>query len=117
MTRLRGLVARWEAFLLLFLIGTFVWGSWSSPYFLTASNISIAIAGATPIAIVTLGMTLVIVTGEIDVSVGSNVGLCAATLAVAIEQGLPIEAAMASGVVVGTLAGLFNGIFVAYAGL
>jgi rhamnose transport system permease protein len=117
MTRLRGLVARWEAFLLLFLIATFVWGAWSSPYFLTASNVSIAIAGAVPAAIVALGMTLVIVTGEIDVSVGSNVGLCAATLAVAIEQGLPIEAAMACGVAIGALAGLFNGLVVAFAGL
>ena len=70
-----------------------------------------------PAAIVALGMTLIIVTGEIDVSVGSIVGLCAATLAVAIEQGLPIEAAMACAVVVGTLAGAFNGIIVAYAGL
>lgn len=117
MARLRGLVARWEAFLLLFLIATFALGSWSSQYFLTASNISIAIAGAVPAAIVALGMTLVIVTGEIDVSVGSNVGLCAATLAVTIEQGLPIEAAMAVAVVVGTLAGLFNGAVVAYAAL
>jgi rhamnose transport system permease protein len=117
MTLLRGLVARWEVFLLLFLIGTCLWGSWSSPYFLTASNISIAIAGAVPTAIVALAMTLIIVTGEIDVSVGSNVGLCAATLAVAIEQGLPIEAAMACAVVIGTLAGAFNGLIVAYAGL
>ena len=70
-----------------------------------------------PAAIVALGMTLIIVTGEIDVSVGSNVGLCAATLAVAIEQGLPIEAAMACAIVIGTLAGAFNGIIVAYAGL
>jgi rhamnose transport system permease protein len=117
MRRLGALVARWEAFLLLVLIGTCIWGSWSSQYFLTASNISIAIAGAVPAAVVALGMTLVIVTGEIDVSVGSNVGLCAATLAVAIEQGLPIEAAMATAVVIGTLAGLFNGVIVAYAGL
>jgi rhamnose transport system permease protein len=117
MARLSGLVARWEVFLLVFLIGTFIWGSWSSQYFLTASNISIAIAGAVPAAIVALGMTLVIVTGEIDVSVGSNVGLCAATLAVAIEQGLPIEAAMLVGVIIGTLAGLFNGVIVAYVGL
>ena len=117
MARLRGLVARWELFLLIVLIGTFVYGSRFSEYFLTASNISIAIAGAVPAAIVALGMTLVIVTGEIDVSVGSNVGLCAASLAVAIEQGLPLEAAMLAGVLAGTLAGLFNGVMVAYAGL
>ena len=90
MARLRGLVGRWELFLLIVLIGTFVYGSRFSEYFLTSSNISIAIAGAVPAAIVALGMTLVIVTGEIDVSVGSNVGLCAASLAVAIEQGLPL---------------------------
>jgi rhamnose transport system permease protein len=117
MARLGGLVARWELFLLLVLIATFVYGSRFSEYFLTSSNISIAIAGAVPAAIVALGMTLVIVTGEIDVSVGSNVGLCAASLAVAIEQGLPLEAAMLAAVAAGTLAGLFNGIMVAYAGL
>ena len=117
MTRLGSLVARWEGFLVLVLIGAFVYGSSCSEYFLTASNLSIAIAGATPIAIVALGMTLIIVTGEIDVSVGSNVGLCAATLAVAMEQGLPIEAAMVLCILAGTLAGLINGLIVAYAGL
>jgi len=117
MARLRGLLARWELFLLVVLIATFVYGSRFSEYFLTSSNISIAIAGAVPAAIVALGMTLVIVTGEIDVSVGSNVGLCAASLAVAIEQGLPLEAAMLAAMAAGTLAGLFNGVMVAYAGL
>ena len=117
MARLRGLLARWELFLLVVLIATFVYGSRFSEYFLTSSNISIAIAGAVPAAIVALGMTLVIVTGEIDVSVGSNAGLCAASLAVAIEQGLPLEAAMLAAMAAGTLAGLFNGVMVAYAGL
>ncbi len=117
MARLAQLIARWELFLLLVLIGAFVYGSRSSEYFLTASNISIAIAGATPIAIVALGMTLIIITGEIDVSVGSNVGLSAATLAVAIEHGLPIEAAIVLCIFAGTLAGIINGLFVAYASL
>jgi rhamnose transport system permease protein len=117
MSRLRSLIARWETFLLLVLVVTFVYGSRFSEYFLTSSNISIAIAGAVPAAIVALGMTLIIVTGEIDVSVGSIVGLCAASMAVSIEQGLPIEAAMVVAVAIGTLAGLFNGLIVAYAGL
>jgi len=116
-SRLPNLVARWETLLLLVLVATFFYGNQFSQYFLTSSNISIAIAGAVPAAIVALGMTLVIVTGEIDVSVGSNVGLCAASLAVSIEQGLPIEAAMVAAVGAGTLAGLFNGVIVAYAGL
>jgi rhamnose transport system permease protein len=117
MKRLGNLLARWEALLVLFLIAAFGFGALASPYFLTASNISIAVAGAMPGAIVALAMTLVIVTGEIDISVGSMTGLCAATMAFCLEHHLPIAAAIPAGFAVGTLAGFGNGIFVAYAGL
>ena len=53
-TRLRSLCARWEVFLFLVLIGTFLCGAHVSRYFLTSSNISIALAGMTPAAIVAL---------------------------------------------------------------
>jgi rhamnose transport system permease protein len=117
MTRFGALLARWEALLLVFLLAAFVLGWAASPYFLTASNISIAVAGAMPGAIIALAMTLVIVTGEIDISVGSITGLCAATMAICLEQHLPITSAIAAGFAVGTLAGVLNGVFVAYAGL
>ena len=108
------LLARWEMFLWLVLIATFVAGAHVSRYFLTPSNLSIALAGMTPVAIVALPMTLIIITGEIDVSVGSIVGLCASLMAVCLEHGLPIEAAMLLGVLAGTLAGLINGLIVVY---
>jgi rhamnose transport system permease protein len=117
MAGLRSTVARWEAFLLLVLVGTFVCGAQVSRYFLTPSNISIALAGMTPAAIVALPMTLIIVTGEIDISVGSIIGLCASIMAVCLEQKLPVEVAMVLGVAVGTLAGLVNGLIVVYGGL
>jgi len=117
MRRAATLFARWETLLLVFLVAAFVSGAGTSPYFLAASNISIAIAGAMPGAIVALAMTLVIVTGEIDISVGSVTGLCAAIMAVCLEHGLPIAAAMPFGFAIGTLAGLLNGALVAYAGL
>jgi rhamnose transport system permease protein len=117
MTPLRRYLARWEMLLLVFLIGTFLYGISVSRYFLTSSNISIAMAGFMPVAIVALATTLIIVTGEIDISVGSIVGLCAACMAVCLENGLPIGAAMALGVAVGALAGLGNGVIVAYGGL
>jgi Branched-chain amino acid transport system / permease component len=117
MTRFGALLARWEALLLVFLLAAFVLGWATSPYFLTASNISIAVAGAIPGAIIALAMTLVIVTGEIDISVGSITGLCAATMAICLKQHLPITSAIAAGFTVGTLAGVLNGVFVAYAGL
>jgi rhamnose transport system permease protein len=117
MTWLRGSLARWEVFLLFVLIGTFLCGAQTSRYFLTSSNISIALAGMTPAAIVALPMTLIVVTGEIDISVGSIVGLCAAFMAVCLEHGLPVGVAMLLGMVIGTLAGLINGLIVVYGAL
>ena len=114
MTRL---LARWETLLLLFLAAALAFGTYASPYFLASSNISIAIAGAMPGAIIALAMTLVIVTGEIDISVGSLTGLCAVTLALCLENGLPVAAALPLAFLVGVLAGALNGAIVAYAGL
>jgi rhamnose transport system permease protein len=114
-SNIRGLLARWEVFLLLVLIGTMICGAHVSRYFLTSSNISIALAGMAPTAVVALPMTLIIVTGEIDISVGSIVGLCSSVMAVSMEHGLPVQLAMLSGIVVGMLAGLVNGLIVVYA--
>jgi rhamnose transport system permease protein len=108
---------RWEIFLLAILVLIFVAGSQVSHYFFTASNISIALASMMPAAIVTLPMTLIIITGEIDISVGSMIGLCAATMAVSMEQGLPVPAAMVAGLTVGLLAGCVNGLIIVYGGL
>ena len=114
---LRGSLARWEVFLLFVLVATFACGAQVSQYFLRSSNISIALAGMTPAAIVALPMTLIIVTGEIDISVGSIVGLCATSMAVCLEHGLPVGGAIFSGILVGMLAGFVNGIIVAYGAL
>jgi rhamnose transport system permease protein len=107
-------LARWEVFLLAILVATFFAGAEVSRWFLTVSNITIALQAVAPVALLALPMTLIIITGEIDISVGSMVGLCAATIAVLMEQGLPIELAMVGAVVVGFLAGAFNGAVVAY---
>jgi rhamnose transport system permease protein len=115
MSRLRRILARWEVALLFVLVLTFILGAEVSKWFLTTSNITIALQGIAPMALLALPMTLIIITGEIDISVGSMVGLCASTMAVALEAGLPIEAAMAAGIVVGIAAGAFNGLMVSYA--
>lgn len=114
---MRVLLARWETLLIIVLIGTFFVGSQLSQYFLTSSNISIALAGVTPAALLALTMTLIIITGNIDISVGSMVGLCAATMALSLENGVPIGFAMAAGLLVGLMAGALNGALVAFAGL
>jgi rhamnose transport system permease protein len=115
MSRIRAALARWEVFLLLVLILTFLAGSEVSKYFLTSSNISIALEGIAPMALLALPMTLIIITGEIDISVGSMVGLCASTMAVCMEAGLSIEPAIVIGLLVGMVAGAFNGLMISYA--
>ena len=65
------------------------------------------------IGLVALPMTLVIVTGGIDLAVGSVLGLCAIVLGLAWKSlGLPLGAAMAVAVGVGALAGCFNGLLI-----
>jgi rhamnose transport system permease protein len=114
---LRTIVPRWEAFLLLVLVVVLLLGAQASDHFLTASNISIALAGMMPVAIVALPMTLIIVTGEIDISVGSIIGLCASIMGLCLEHHLPVVLAMVSGLAIGTLAGLFNGVMIVVFGL
>ncbi len=110
----RELVGKWEIFLFAVLIIVLAIGTLISEYFLTTSNISIALAGAMPTAIVSLAMMAVIVTGEIDISVGSTVGLCAAAIGITIEQGGSAELAVLSSIVAGFAAGALNGVVVAY---
>ena len=73
---------------------------------------------AAEIALIALPMTLIIVTGGIDLSVGSIVGLTAIILGVAWQDwGLPLGIAIAVAVLVGTACGLFNGLFITRVGL
>ncbi len=67
------------------------------------------------VAIMGFGLTLVVVTGEIDLSVGSMYGLAANMLAVTwIIGGLPIYVAMLLTLVAAAVVGLFNGLFTTY---
>ena len=62
-------------------------------------------------------MTLVIITGEIDLSVASIVGLSSVLLGVLHDGGMPIPAAALLAILVGVLCGALNGFLVAYVGL
>jgi len=68
------LLARWETLLVIALIGLIVLGATLSPFFLTPGNFSNLITALMEVAIMALPMTLIIVAGEIDLSVESMVG-------------------------------------------
>jgi rhamnose transport system permease protein len=70
-----------------------------------------------PILLIALPMTLVVVTGEIDLSVASVVGLSSVLLGVLHEAGLPVPAAALVALVAGVACGALNGFLVAYVGL
>lgn len=83
-----------------------------SPHFLTVSNL-LNVAEQTAInAVVAVGMTFVIVSGGIDLSVGSMVALSGVVMASALRAEWPVPAALAAGLLVGTACGLLNGLLV-----
>jgi rhamnose transport system permease protein len=71
----------------------------------------------TPILLIALPMTLVIVTGEIDLSVASVVGLSSVLVGVLVEAGFSVPTAGLVALLAGLACGLFNGYLVAYVGL
>jgi rhamnose transport system permease protein len=70
-----------------------------------------------PILLIALPMTMVIVTGEIDLSVASIVGLSSVLLGVLHDGGMPIPAAALLALLVGAVCGALNGFLIAYVGL
>lgn len=87
-----------------------------SPHFLTERNIFNILDQSVVIGIVSVGMTLVILTGGIDLSVGSVAGLTGIILALALKE-LPIPIAISIAVSAGALIGLFSGVLIAIFGL
>ena len=88
-----------------------------TPHFLTVSNL-LNIAEQTSInAIVAVGMTFVILSAGIDLSVGSIVALSGVVLGTALQAGLPIPAALLLGLLVGLACGLANGALISWGGL
>ncbi|MEZ2133081.1 MULTISPECIES: ABC transporter permease [unclassified Sinorhizobium] len=84
--------------------------------FATAKNLYNITRNVTFVAIIALGMTMVIITGGIDLSVGSVLCLCSMVLAVVMHAGYSIEIGIAASIGTALLIGAFNGILIAYLG-
>jgi ribose transport system permease protein len=88
-----------------------------TPHFLTISNL-LNVAQQTSInAIVAIGMTFVIVSGGIDLSVGSILALSGVALGVALQSEQPLALALVIALVVGTACGAINGLLIDRGGL
>jgi rhamnose transport system permease protein len=113
----RRFVLRWEALLLVLLGGTIAYGTIVSPYFLQSSNLFYISLNVGEIAIMALPLTLIVITGEIDLSVASTLGLSGVLMAELFKHGWPIWPSMIMAVVLGAFLGGFNGFLVTRVGL
>ena len=88
-----------------------------SPYFLTAANMKNVVIGMSIEMVVAIGLTVVLLSGGIDLSVGSVVALSAVVIALAFNEGASIPVAIIAGMLSGLIVGLVNGLLIAYVGL
>ena len=109
--RLRAAV-RWEAGLAILVVLIAIVGSSASSQFLTGNNLFNLGLSNGEIAIMTLPMTLIIISGEIDLSVASILGMASALLGYLWVRGWPMPAIFVMIVVVGLAAGAVNGLLV-----
>ncbi len=108
--------ARWMSSLI-FLILLFLITGIADPAFLNYSSIISCFNTATMYTLLAVGIAFVIMTGEIDVSIGSTLGLTAAMTGLIAQQGGSVVTMLLVCVAVGALIGLCNGVGVAYFGV
>ncbi|MFA3875940.1 ABC transporter permease [Streptomyces sp. MMCC 100] len=97
------------------LIAIFVFFAFASPHFLNYSNVTSMLFSTVVIGTLALGVTFVIVTGGIDLSVGTGMALTAVMSGVFItDMGLPVVVGVLGAVLFGGLIGLVNGVNVTF---
>ncbi|MES5048041.1 ABC transporter permease [Rhizobium nepotum] len=112
-TPLRRILASWEVLLLGVAILIFIANSLASPYFLNAWNLSDATFNFTEKAIIAFAMALLIIAGEIDLSVAAIIALASTAMGAAVQMGVGTPGLVAIGIGTGLLCGAFNGFLVA----
>lgn len=89
----------------------------AAPGYFARENLSDLFLANIPVLVVALGMTLVILTGQIDISVGSMFAICGVAAGVLAKSGLPVPAAALAACLIGAGLGAINGALVAYIGI
>jgi ribose transport system permease protein len=84
----------------------------ATPFFATAANLSNVAEQSAIVGVIAIGMTFVILTGGIDLSVGSLVALAGVVIGGALQRGWPVSGAVGAGLLAGVAAGAVNGLMI-----
>ncbi|KAB2670675.1 ABC transporter permease [Ochrobactrum sp. LMG 5442] len=112
-TPLSRIFASWEMLLLGVAIAIFIANSFASPYFLNAWNLSDATFNFTEKALIAFAMTLLIISGEIDLSVAAIIALASTAMGAAAQAGVGTPGLVVIGIGTGLVCGAINGGLVA----
>lgn len=112
-TPFKRLLGSWEVLLFGVAVVIFIANSFASPYFLNAWNLSDATFNFTEKAMIAFAMALLIIAGEIDLSVAAIIALASTAMGYAAQMGIGAPGLAAIGIGTGLACGAFNGILVA----
>jgi rhamnose transport system permease protein len=111
-TPFKRIMSSWEVLLFGVAIVIFIFNSFASPYFLDAWNLSDATFNFTEKAMIAFAMALLVIAGEIDLSVAAIIALASTAMGAAAQVGVGAPGLVAIGIAVGLLCGMFNGFLV-----
>lgn len=114
---LRSALFSWQSLLLVVAVAIFVANSLASPYFLSPWSLSDATFNFTEKALIALAMALLIISGEIDLSVAAIIALASTMMGLALQYGADTPVLVAIGIGTGLACGAFNGALVTRLGL
>ena len=117
MSEVRRRLASWDSIIIALTVFVLVVASFSVTNFGTSRNFTFLILDLLPILLVALPMTFIIVTGEIDLSVASTLGLSSSIMGYLWNQGLSIETIIPICILAGVVLGAINGFLVTGLGL
>lgn len=113
----RSVVGRWETALIVVFAATLAYGASVSPAFLTQNSVFYFGLDIGQVAIMALPLTLIVITGEIDLSVAAMLGMSCSLLGYLFHHGMGIWPAMVVCLVMGVAGGALNGALVTRLGL
>ena len=106
-----------DAIMIYLLLATIILFAAFVPRFASPVTVGFLLLDVIPVLLIAMPMTLIVITGEIDLSVASIAGLTSASLGVLWQAGVGMEVALLLTLLIGLVAGAFNGLLVSVVGL